>query len=111
VQECDGWRFALGHQNRNHQWDAFEPKLDRLYIATTAERDGALQKEVREISERRGKEKKFKVDVLFWDDICQDLAKDDDVFFSHYPQFRDRTDPIIEHDKKLYEELTGFPYV
>jgi hypothetical protein len=33
--------------------DTFEPKLDRLYIATTAKRDAALQKAVREISGQR----------------------------------------------------------
>jgi hypothetical protein len=32
--------------------EAFTPKLDRLYIATTAKRDAVLQKAVREISER-----------------------------------------------------------
>jgi hypothetical protein len=87
--------------------EVFTPKLARLYIATTAERDGVLQKEVRKISAGRAEKEQFRVDVLFWDDICQDLAKDDDIFFSHYPQFRNRTDPVIEHDKRLYDELTG----
>jgi hypothetical protein len=35
--------------------EAFEPKLDRLYIATTAKRDAVLQKAVREISEQRAR--------------------------------------------------------
>jgi hypothetical protein len=85
--------------------EGFEPKLDRLYIATTAKRDAALQKAVREISDQRAKAGLFKVDVLFWDDICQDLAKDDEIFFRHYPQFRHGIDPIDEHDKKLFDEL------
>ncbi|MEY9185782.1 hypothetical protein ABIG06_007337 [Bradyrhizobium sp. USDA 326] len=84
---------------------AFEPKLDRLYVATTAKRDAVLQKKVREISEQRAKAGVFKVDLLFWDDISQDLAKDDDVFFRHYPQFRQGTDPVRDHDKKLFDEL------
>ena len=87
--------------------EAFEPKLDRLYIATTAKRDAVLQKAVREISKQRAQASLFKVDVLFWDDICQDLAKDDDIFFRHYPQFRQGTHPVTEHDKKLFDELTA----
>ena len=86
---------------------ASQPMLDRLYIATTAKRDAVLQKKVREISEQRAKAGLFKIDVLFWDDICQDLAKDDDIFFRHYPQFRQGTDPITVHDKKLFVELTA----
>jgi hypothetical protein len=66
--------------------EAFEPKLDRLYIATTAKRDAVLQKDVREISKQRAAQAGlFKVDVLFWDDICQDLAKDDGIFFNTIP--------------------------
>src|SRR5262249_60342619 len=80
--------------------------LDRLYIATTAKRDAILQKAVREISKQRAEAGLFKVDVLFWDDICQDLAKDDEIFFRHYPQFRQGTDSVTEHDKKLFNELT-----
>jgi uncharacterized protein YbcV (DUF1398 family) len=87
--------------------EAFEPKLDRLYIATTAKRDGALQNSVREISRERAQAGLFKVDVLFWDDVCQDLAKDDEIFFRHYPQFRQGTDPVTNHDKKLFDELTA----
>src|SRR5262249_38298431 len=36
--------------------EAFEPKLDRLYIATTAKRDAVLQKAVREISQKRARQ-------------------------------------------------------
>jgi hypothetical protein len=85
----------------------FEPKLDRLYVATTAKRDAILQKAVREISGQRAEVGLFKVDVLFWDDICQDLAKDDEIFFRHYPQFRQGADPVTQHDKKLFDELTA----
>ena len=87
--------------------EAFEPKLDRLYIATTAKRDAVLQKAVREISKQQAQAGLFKVDVLFWDDIFQDLAKDDEIFFRHYPQFRQGTDAVTQHDKKLFNELTA----
>ena len=85
--------------------EVFEPVLDHLYIATTAKRDAVLQKNIRDISQLRRKASKFKVSILFWDDVCQDLAKDDRVFFAHYPQFRNGFDHVKEHDKTLFEAL------
>jgi hypothetical protein len=87
--------------------EAFEPPLDRLYIATTAKRDAPLQKEVRVLSEARRQQSKFRVDILFWDDLCQDLARDDDVFFAHYPQFQHRVDGARAHDRALFDQLTA----
>ena|SRR6185437_8917001 len=88
---------------------AFVPKLDRLYIATTAERDGPLQKAVRKLSDKISKSGGFKVDLLFWDDICNDLARDEDVYFQHYPQFKQSgVNQAVEHDRKLINELTKY---
>lgn len=87
--------------------DAFKPKLDRLYIATTAKRDAPLQKIARELSRTRRECGRFRVDILFWDDICGDLARDEEIFFTHYPQFRQGTDLAKEHNKKLFDELTN----
>jgi hypothetical protein len=87
--------------------EAFTPALDKLYIAATARRDGPLQKAVRKLSLARSRSAKFKVGLLFWDDICQDLARDDDVFFGHYPQFKVGIDPARQHDLKLFDELTA----
>jgi hypothetical protein len=86
--------------------EKFAPKLDRLYIATTAPRDAPLQKSMRAISQERGNAGRFRVDVLFWDDICNDLAKDEKVFFGHYPQFKSNDDPAKKHDSTLWSELT-----
>lgn len=87
--------------------DAFEPSLHKIYIATTAKRDAALQREVRLLSNERRAVRKFLVGILFWDDICQDIAKDDDVFFAHYPQFRSKVDEARAHDRALYDQLTA----
>lgn len=87
--------------------EGFEPPLDRLYVATTAKRDAPLQREVSILSEARRKEGKFRVAILFWDDVCQDLATDDDVFFAHYPQYRARVDEARAHDRELFDQLTG----
>lgn len=87
--------------------EKFEPRLEWLYIATTAQRDAPLQKEVRVLSEARCLDGKFRVGILFWDDVCQDLATDDDVFFAHYPQFRGKTDEVRTHDRALYDQMIG----
>lgn len=87
--------------------EAFEPRLDRLCIATTAKRDAQLQKEVRLLSAARRQQGTFRVDILFWDDLCQDLAKEEEVFFAHYPQFRHRVDAAREHDRALFDQLTA----
>jgi hypothetical protein len=86
--------------------EKFTPGLNRLYIATTARRDVHLQKAIRDIDRQRRKQGKFKVGILFWDDICHDLAKDDKIFFQHYPQFRNNADSAKEHDRRLFDELT-----
>jgi hypothetical protein len=86
--------------------ESFEPAIERLYVATTAARDAQLQKSVREMSKQRGEEGKFEVDVLFWDDIYQDLSKDEMVFFGFYPQFQVETDSAKTHDGALFKELT-----
>jgi len=86
--------------------EAFQPPLDWLYIATTAKRDTSLQRDVRLLSDARLLAGKFRVGILFWDEIWQDLATDDAVFFAHYPQFRVKVDEGRAHDRVLYEQLT-----
>lgn len=85
--------------------EAFEPPLNLLYIATTAKRDAELQKSVRKVSNQRSSAGKFCVYILFWDDICNDIAKDDGVFFKHYPQFRGKNDDVGNHDKILFNQI------
>lgn len=87
--------------------EGFEPALDWLYIATTAKRDAPLQKEIRLLSEGRRKAGKFRVGILFWDDVFQDIARDEDVFFAHYPQFLGKADEARAHDRALFEKLTA----
>jgi len=87
--------------------ESFEPALDCLYVAATAKRDASLQKAVRILSEGRRKAGRFPVGILFWDDVCHDLATDDDVFFAHYPQFRGKIDEARAHDRALFDQLTA----
>ena len=90
--------------------ESFEPPLGALYIATTSSRDVALQESIRKISEERIRTRRFSVEILFWEDIVDDLALDEREFFKHYPQFFPKKDFSKnnlpkEYDKKLYDEL------
>ena len=87
--------------------EKFEPKLDALYIATSAPRDAPIQKVVRTLSQQRAEKGLFSVHILFWDDVIGDLAQSDDEFFKHYPQLKagPKEDLAKAHDAKLFEEL------
>ena len=87
--------------------ESFYPKIDRLYIVTTSSRDATLQKEVRDLSGKRKAVGLSPVNILFWEDVCHELSKDDTIFFQHYPQFRpSKATPSKEHDLGLLNELT-----
>jgi hypothetical protein len=85
--------------------ESFQPPLDELYIVTTAKRDAPTQKAVRMLSAARAKVGKFTVDILFWDDIVQDLLLDLAIFRKHYPELVPVRDSVKEHDQALAEEL------
>lgn len=71
--------------------DAFKPTLHRYYVATTAPRDEKIQQFARELSEKRRLDGKFGVELLFWEDIVNDLVKDEAALFSHYPQLKPKS--------------------
>ncbi len=94
--------------------EKFTPSLNRYYIATTADTDSKVQKEVRSISEERKNKGQFGVYLLFWTDIWHDLNLDDRRLYQHYPSLK----PSIvssaykeTYDEKLFEKFkTDFPY-
>ncbi|MBL0541719.1 hypothetical protein [Aeromonas caviae] len=67
--------------------ESFIPKLETLYIATTAERDVKIQKFARILSESRKSQGKFPIEVLFWEDIVSDLSRDEKTVRLHFPQY------------------------
>ncbi|MEG4348517.1 restriction endonuclease [Microcoleus sp. LAD1_D5] len=54
--------------------EGFSPPLSEYIIATTASRDTKLQDLVQSLKEERELENKFPVYIVFWEDICNDLA-------------------------------------
>lgn len=69
----------------------FVPYLDIYYIATTASRDAKFQRDIRMLSEQRKMEHKFPIQILFWEDLIQDLATDSMELNKHYPELNLRT--------------------
>ncbi len=53
--------------------ERFEPALKRFIIATSAEKDGEIQKSVRIINEERIAQNKFPVEIKFWDYISMKI--------------------------------------
>lgn len=68
--------------------ESFEPPLSAFYIATTAAADAILQRQVRLLSEKRIRVNKFPVGIFFWEDLLQDLVKNEAQLRKHYPQLQ-----------------------
>lgn len=90
--------------------ESFKPSLKRLYIATTADTDMSLQEFVRVLSDKRTSQGKFAVAILFWNDVWQDLCRNESRLFQHYPQLRPKGHKP-SHDQLLYKNFHEvFPY-
>ncbi len=71
---------------------AFEPPLKHLIVATTANRDANLQREVRLLNSRNARNKKrfkFHITVASWDEILDLLNDHLDVAQRFYPHIKD----------------------
>lgn len=84
---------------------SFVPAITRLIIATTARRDVSIQEYCRTQSKVQAKAGLFSIEALFWEDICHDLATDEEKLFKHYPQLRPRNNSVQESDRGLFNEL------
>lgn len=80
--------------------EQFSPTLSDLYIATSADSCVHLQKYVRSLSVSRVQAKKFGIQILFWNDISQDLSTSPELIAKHYPHFSIfSTQPVILSDR------------
>ena len=67
--------------------EKFHPALETFVIALGLPRDAKLSAVAHEISAQRAPAQKFRVCLMFWDDIQDDLARDPTELSKHYPQF------------------------
>jgi hypothetical protein len=85
--------------------ECFSSPLSEYIIATTESRDTKLQDFVRSLNEKRRLENKFPVYIVFWEDICNDLAdpNNSDLLKKYYSEweqiFRNQEKSIISSEK------------
>lgn len=82
--------------------EEFRPKISQLFIATTADRDGPLQEEIRLLCQERQDAGQFSVDIIFWSDICSDLATEEKQIFKYFPELRPRIEKISWRTPAIY---------
>ncbi|WP_075285119.1 hypothetical protein [Xanthomonas campestris] len=66
--------------------EKFTPSITMFYLASTCDTDATLQEYVRTLSMARVSQGKFGVEIVFWPDIVQDLARKPELAAKHYPQ-------------------------
>ena len=76
------WPILLGAVAEAEE---FQPYLAEFLVATTARRDAKLQENIRRLNVERVDAGKFPVEILFWEDICLDLAGDKRLLAKHFP--------------------------
>ncbi|HGM5045045.1 TPA: hypothetical protein ACKPZV_002262 [Stenotrophomonas maltophilia] len=82
--------------------EKFSPPIGTLYIATSCDSDSTLQEYVRLLSQSRTSQGKFKVEVVFWPAIVQDLSLDPVLVQKHYPQYYQlRTQTTTPRDRDV----------
>ena len=68
------------------QAEGFRPLISSFFFATADSTDAKLQQVIRLISEARVGHERFPVGIFFWQDLTQDLAKDEQELRLHFPQ-------------------------
>jgi hypothetical protein len=82
--------------------EGFSSPLNEYIIATTESRDTKLQDFVWSLNEERRLENKFLVYIVFWEDICNDLADTNnrDLLKKHYSEW----EQIFSNQEKSISE-------
>lgn len=66
----------------------FNPRLSEYYIMTTASRDQKLQEHIRCIDDEHIKQNNFRVFIIFWNDLCEEMVEQEYQFL-YFKYFRD----------------------
>lgn len=65
---------------------SFHKKLDTYIFAITGSRDTKLQQIVDDLNETETQKGGFKVQILFWEDLCSLLSENSRIIRKYYPQ-------------------------
>jgi hypothetical protein len=78
--------------------ESFPSSLAEYTIVTSLPRDARLAEQVLALSQQRRASNQFPVQILFWDDLRDDLAGDLELVRKYYPWiFVDHTRVVVEH--------------
>jgi hypothetical protein len=77
----------------------FRPALRTFTLLTTASRDARVQEKVYTLNERRRREGKFAVGLLYWDDIRDRLAEFPEVLRAHFPDLAPDLDDLLQGER------------
>ncbi|WP_186197664.1 hypothetical protein [Burkholderia gladioli] len=86
--------------------EEFKPAIEHFCIATSAKKDGAVEREVLQLSKQRKEQSKFTVDVLFWPDLQDLLCQSQDALHAHYGGFG--LDALGGPDARLVKDRARF---
>jgi hypothetical protein len=87
--------------------EEFSPALSKLYIVTTADADAKIQAAVRKLSDSRRAISQFPVWILFWEDVCDELTRDESRLYQHFPHLKPLSNGAETkvHDRSLFQRF------
>lgn len=85
--------------------EALELPIKEFWMATTAVKDGKIQRLVTVYSKERERSGRFPVDILYWDDLQALLCSDPSALRKHGYSATDGSNGRLQHDRNLFQEL------
>lgn len=92
----------------------FEPKLDSFTFATSFDRDVKLTSYVLKKSQENIKKGLFKINIWFWDDICDELIKNRDLTKRFFPEFfedQNLISTILDNTLDCFEDFNYYDVI
>ena len=92
----------------------FEPKLDSFTFATSFDRDVKLTSYVLKKSQENIKKGLFKINIWFWDDICDELIKNRDLTKRFFPEFfedENLISTILDNTLDCFEDFNYYDVI
>ena len=88
--QCKNWERKLENSDINTmiaEVEKFPAKISLFVIAVTTKRDAKLQQYVYNLSDCRISEKKFPIEIIFWEDIEHIVKINTFLLRTYYPEF------------------------
>lgn len=86
----------------------FEPHLNRYMIVTTDRRDAKVQTFVANLNNDHEKQNLFEIEIVFWDDIEEEVGRNDEIWKRYYEEVLSKTNSTIKDEFILNAIQTAF---